>query len=104
MGIYVFYHTEDEDPTWDPPIIQELNDGSFTKHGITKHEVSAHIQEIPENGSDVAHLNILHTDFVIHWLSRLITHTWTANWTPGKNDEKHLAKIDLTQELNFFGK
>eukprot|EP01095_Lingulamoeba_sp_RSL-Kostka_P014192 TRINITY_DN611_c3_g1_i1.p1 TRINITY_DN611_c3_g1~~TRINITY_DN611_c3_g1_i1.p1 ORF type:complete len:504 (-),score=140.15 TRINITY_DN611_c3_g1_i1:42-1553(-) len=102
--IYVFYHSENEDPTWNPPVIPELNDGSFTKHGITKHEVSAHIQEIPENGSDVAHLNILHTDFVIHWLSKFITHTWTANWEPGKNDEKHLAKIDLTQELNFFGK
>ncbi len=41
---------------WRLPDLTEVNDGNFVFHGSFENYVEAHIQEIPENGSDVAHL------------------------------------------------
>ena len=55
------------------------------------HYIAAHIEEISENGADVAHLNALHqpfvgagggVDFADRWLSKLLKHNWLAKWEP----------------------
>jgi len=73
----------------------------WTYHGRTEHHITAHIQEIPENGSDVAHLNILHSQAA--W-SKLLKHHWTGSWKASTAEgEEHLAHIKVTEWLDFFG-
>jgi nitrite reductase/ring-hydroxylating ferredoxin subunit len=42
--IFVWHHADKEEPYWDCPYIEVLNNGAFVYHGHTEHEVSAHIQ------------------------------------------------------------
>ena len=57
--------------------------------GRVVHYIAAHIEEISENGADVAHLSALHqpgvtgggnVNFAETWLSKLLSHKWTATW------------------------
>lgn len=62
----------------------------FFSSSFSCHKISTHLppffSEVPENGADVAHLNILHEPVhpVARWLSSLfaIKHRWTASWEP----------------------
>ena len=62
---------------------------THTHRGRVVHYIAAHIEEISENGADVAHLNALHqpcvaaggsVSFAETWLSKLLQHKWTAKW------------------------
>jgi len=90
---------------WFPPNIEEVNSGRFKWHGCALHQVRAHIQEIPENGPDTAHLNYLHVPLVFQLLHKLgFHHAWTATWEPGKGLEEHLAFMDVVQSVCFVGR
>jgi len=90
--------------TWHPPEVPEIQSDQFAFHGKFENYVEAHIQEIPENGSDVAHLGVLHVPFALRVMP-FITHLWTAEWTASEDqDTLHIANIKLTQTLLFLGK
>jgi len=103
--IYMYYDMLGrlDQPAWVPPDIPQIMDGSFIFHGSFENYVEAHIQEIPENGSDVAHLGVLHVPFIIGWIP-FMSHHWTAVWTAGEAPEEHIANIKLTTSLVVFGK
>jgi hypothetical protein len=42
-------------------------DGGWRFHGRTRHFVSVHIQDIPENGVDIKHFDHLHTPLYVCW-------------------------------------
>lgn len=53
------------------------------------HYINAHIEEIPENGADLAHLPVLHKvgvvagaklDFTASRLANFLTHHWNVKW------------------------
>ncbi len=55
------------------------------------HYITTHLQEISENGADIAHLQVLHEAGVVaganldhktSWLAKLITHHWNVKWEP----------------------
>jgi len=93
--ILIYYDQDGNEPTWKPPEIET----SYHYHGKFEHQVAAHIQEIPENGADVAHLGILHGNFMFKWVP-FIKHKWISTWSPG---EDHCAHIVLKQQLLLFG-
>lgn len=66
------YHCDGRDPEWDIPDIDEISNGEWKYKGRTEHEINCHIQEIPENGADIAHLNYLHLAGINKGLSILI--------------------------------
>lgn len=71
--------------------------------GATSHEIMCHIQEIPENGADTAHLDYLHGSFILDWLTGSVaTHTWDASWQPGAHPNQHLAKIGIDTAIALF--
>jgi len=88
------------------PPIPEIADGSFRLHGSSTHTVRAHIQEIPENGADTAHLNWLHLPIFLDYpiVRQLLQHTWDATWQEGKGVDQHLAHIKLRQGVLCLGK
>jgi len=104
-SIYVWHDAEDRDPQWMVPLIKEIEDKSFRWHGASLHTVRAHIQEIPENGADTAHLNHLHVPFVLRPLQQFFNHKWIGRWEEGKGIDSHLAKITVIHsvETKYLG-
>lgn len=54
----------------------------FRFDGFTENYVNAVLWELPENGSDVAHLPALHAGFIVPALGWAFSHWWDASWTP----------------------
>ncbi|XP_034234039.1 cholesterol 7-desaturase isoform X2 [Thrips palmi] len=100
--IFVWHHAEGDAPSWWPQPVAAIEDGSWAFVGRNEFLVSCHIQEIPENGADVAHLNAVHGPGMVgRGLSR---HLWDAQWTPGADDRPHTATLKLNHQLDLFGK
>jgi cholesterol 7-dehydrogenase len=114
--ILVWFDAEGREPMWAPPAIPGIEEGSWSRRGHTRHTINAHIQEVPENGADVPHLNFLHGPIVLagndlrttHKPSKLnpiswLQHTWDAGWKPGKGDLGHIAFLTLRHGISLFG-
>jgi len=87
-------------------ILQKVVNKSMVFHAFQENHVEAHIQEIPENGSDSAHFGILHVEFrVLKLLKYIFTHEWTCSaWAPCEAPENHKAKFRIGHRLLFFGR
>ncbi|XP_035705129.1 cholesterol 7-desaturase isoform X2 [Folsomia candida] len=111
--IFIWNHAESLDPTWHPDEIPEINLNTWSYRGRSEMRVACHIQEIPENGADPAHLNVLHSDLVLcgdnpkesffSW--NFIKHVWKANWTPNTDDpnRRHEAIVKVNHHIMLFG-
>lgn len=136
--IFFWYHAEQEEPSWRIPVIDELQPseansrnktGSWLFRGRSDYKVNAHIQEIPENGADVAHLAHLHGPSLLlgsslqtvshkcqesdrfsvveNGSAPLLRHHWWVKWTsPELDDEesRHMAVAKLRQHFRLFGR
>jgi len=75
--------------------------------------VNAHIQDIPENGADVSHLSILHSDMALggqyaaqanmSWWNFVGVHKWKAAWKVDEN-QRNVSILDLEHKLEVFRK
>lgn len=109
--IYIWYHAEGSEPSWYPDEIEEIQNGTWTYRGFTQHTINAHIEEIPENGADLNHLDHLHSSPVLsgvdlrhifsHWW-QFARHNWSAEWKP-LEDTKHVGCLQLVTSLSVFG-
>ncbi|XP_011297014.1 cholesterol desaturase daf-36 [Fopius arisanus] len=110
--IFMWYHAEMEDPGWYPEPIAQIADGSYRCQGRNEYHISAHIQEIPENGADWAHLTALHGPAILvnSFLPGLFHHSWTAtDWQPRQSHDgtpgcPHEAYLTLSHDVVLFGK
>ncbi|GFR19047.1 cholesterol 7-desaturase, partial [Trichonephila clavata] len=108
--IFVWHHAEGEEPTWDMPPINPVCTGQWKFRGRTAHEVHCHIQEIPENGADVAHLHQVHSKSVFlgsKWMDgesifNIVSHEWKPVWEPDDH-RPHVGRIQLSQLMKIFG-
>lgn len=112
--IFVWHHSDDQPPNWFPTQSPELSSGKWIYRSMTRHTVNCHIQDIPENGPDVAHLNEIHADSFalggdISWSRRFkelassFGHYWTATWTQRSAPESHIADVSLFNTSKIFG-
>uniref|UniRef100_A0A2S2PDC9 cholesterol 7-desaturase n=1 Tax=Schizaphis graminum TaxID=13262 RepID=A0A2S2PDC9_SCHGA len=112
--VFVWYHAENEAPSWYPTKEVEVTSRGWTYRGRSEHYVNAHIQDIPENGADVAHLSALHGQMALggqyaaqanqslwRWLG---VHEWTASWRADGTRGRHVSALDLQHRLVVFGK
>ncbi|VVC25110.1 Rieske [2Fe-2S] iron-sulphur domain [Cinara cedri] len=109
--IFVWYHVENEEPSWYPPRVKEISEWAY--RGRSEHYVNAHIQDIPENGADVSHLSMLHGDMALGGqyaaqantsLWKIVgTHKWKAAWKVEEN-QKHVSILDLEHKLEILKK
>ncbi len=105
--ILLWHDAENRDIQWYPPFeikADDISNGEFLFHGSSEHFITCHIQDIPENGPDRAHLNFLHKKLILEWIP-MAEHKWDATWQPGneKGKDEHLAYINLTQEMVIAG-
>ena len=42
--IFVWFHAEGAEPSWTPPVIEEIANGKMKYHGMTEHVVNAHVE------------------------------------------------------------
>ncbi|XP_034292210.1 cholesterol 7-desaturase nvd-like isoform X2 [Pantherophis guttatus] len=63
--IMVWYHCDGTSPAWQVAEQEEASSPNWVFRAGTEHFVSVHIEEIPENAADVAHLSFLHNPSVI---------------------------------------
>jgi len=114
--VLVWFDAEEREPYWQPYEVPEIQTGKWSARGFTQHTVNAHIQEIPENGADVPHLNFLHSPIILSGTDLRSTqtgkgptlswaqHTWQASWEPMEEEGKtHIAKLKLTHGITLFG-
>lgn len=93
-----------EIPAWNVPEEHLLKETTELV-GCVEHILAAHIQEVPENGADGAHLLTVHAPFVVSWLSRMVGHEWNFTWTPGSAESRnpHTAVVGMNLGLTIFG-
>lgn len=103
-GMVLLWHdAEGREPSFAIACDAEVVEGRWYRAGVTKCNVNAHIQELPENGADSAHLNILHKAFVWSPATKAgLSHSWAAEWKPSA-DAKHVSEIFLTQGAQLLG-
>jgi len=105
--ILVWHHVDGTSPTWEPNVIPEVDAGVMRLDAKADFVVNAHIQEIPENTADVAHLNVLHH---LPWNIPIVDDhfrvDWQGWWRPGKEEDGdyHAAHVPVTQGIYLFGK
>ena len=102
--VFVWYDEQGRSSAWQVPAVapaEEMAGWRFA--GRTAHEIICHIQEIPENGADTAHLDYLHGGFIIDQISAA-KHTWQASWTPQPYPNTHVAKITVDTAMTLFGR
>jgi cholesterol 7-dehydrogenase len=111
--IFMWHHVDDIDPTWEPEEIEPITRGEWTYRGRTEHYVNSHIEEVPENGADVAHLSQVHGPIMIAGVDLRYTyskwwsfarHDWNGAWNQASDpDKKHIGILDLVHRLELFG-
>ncbi|KAJ9597610.1 hypothetical protein L9F63_011516, partial [Diploptera punctata] len=110
--IFVWYHAEGEPPSWQPMIIPDIHNKKWSYRGRNEFLINAHIQEIPENGGDVAHLNAIHGPslfagsdlrFSERILHRFARHVWTAQWQPHET-KPYQGTMHLHHEVQLLKK
>eukprot|EP00042_Codosiga_hollandica_P029291 m.161041 g.161041 ORF g.161041 m.161041 type:complete len:452 (+) comp53035_c0_seq1:204-1559(+) len=110
--ILIWHDAEGREPYWHPPVIEGILKGEMTCRGEAQHSVNCHIQETPENGADVPHLEYLHGPSIFEGSDlryigkphmKFVCHTWDADWKPGEDDGKHLSHLTLVHSLKIFG-
>lgn len=109
--VYMWHHAEGNEPDWFPPEIPEITSGKWTYRGRIEHIINAHIEEIPENGADVAHLKQLHGPFMASGIDlrtshskywKFVHHDWSGNWEASTED-KHIGVLSLHHTVRLFG-
>jgi len=108
--IHIWYHAEGDEPYWMPPELENITNGNWAYRGRTEHYVNCHIEEIPENGADIAHLQCIHKPFIMGGvdLDKMLQpfwefgeHVWKGSWEP--EEEKHRASMYVQHSLKLFG-
>lgn len=108
--IHIWYHAEETEPDWVPQELENITNGNWAFRGRTEHYVNCHIQEIPENGADLAHLELVHEAVLVagtdittmhNKLFDFGKHYWKAEWK--QDEEKHMGSLWLKHSLHLFG-
>ncbi|XP_041826125.1 cholesterol 7-desaturase nvd [Melanotaenia boesemani] len=110
--ILIWFHCDEEKPQWAVPEQQEITNGQWVYRGRTEHFINAHIEEIPENAGDVAHLDHLHTPSIVSGVDlrytnskiwEFLRHDWKVQWEPESEPNKHCSQMMLKHALTVFG-
>nr|XP_053646047.1 cholesterol 7-desaturase nvd-like isoform X2 [Cherax quadricarinatus] len=111
--IFVWHDAEGRPPQWHLPEVENITRCSWKYRGRTVHHVLAHIQEIPENGADLAHLGHLHVPsifkgsdlrhiFANSQLFDFAKHWWSGEWQVRAAPESHIADLKVTHAFSLF--
>ncbi len=110
--VHIWHHAEDIEPTWTPPELEEITNRTWKCRGRTEHYINVHIEEVPENGSDLAHLPRIHSPSLVAGVDlrycyskiwNFAQHKWTAYWEQEPDPNLHIGTLTLKHSLCLFG-
>ncbi|XP_018017327.1 cholesterol 7-desaturase nvd [Hyalella azteca] len=110
--VFVWHDAEGRPPQWRVPEVAAVATREWRYRGRTEHEVLAHIQEIPENGADIAHLGHLHVPSVFkgadlfsvfssNTFLDVAKHEWRGVWSPMEGEDSHVATVNIEHAFNL---
>ncbi|MBN3323830.1 DAF36 desaturase, partial [Atractosteus spatula] len=111
--VFVWYHCDGVDPTWRIPEQEEITSRAWVYRGRTEHFINAHIEEIPENAADIAHLAHLHTPGIVSGVDlrytnsktwEFVRHDWKVQWAPEPEPSQHCSRMLVKHALTIFGR
>ncbi|CAN7993098.1 unnamed protein product [Ixodes hexagonus] len=109
--LFIWYHAEGEPPSWNLVDSPEISSGLWKAQHRFEHTVHCHMQDIAENGADIAHFNKIHQaswlmtsdKFIktagLSWWGQLVTHSWNATWT----SIGHVASVKVDTSISVLG-
>ncbi|XP_023169551.2 cholesterol 7-desaturase [Drosophila hydei] len=108
--IFVWYSVEGSEIPWDLPKSIEVESNALVYQGRNEFYVTCHIQDIPENGADLAHFKAIHNDNIVTGSSdqknsifgKLGYHQWQASWN--SSADKYIAETKMSHTFDLFGK
>ncbi|KAI9585011.1 hypothetical protein GQX74_006906 [Glossina fuscipes] len=111
-NIFLWYHANPAETPWSLPVIKEIENEEFVFHGRNEFFVNCHIQEIPENGADLAHFKAIHEKSILAGGINSVTsrwkgpgsHHWQAEWKPCESPYKHVARVTLKHSIEMTSK
>jgi cholesterol 7-desaturase len=97
--ILVWFHVDEKEPDWEPPVMPEIDNNEFVRHSHAVYTINVHNQDIFENGGDVAHLSHLHSS-LFPSIAKYFHNEWEASYQPGtkENGDAHIAHITVVQD------
>ncbi|KAK6621630.1 hypothetical protein RUM44_001437 [Polyplax serrata] len=110
--IFVWYHAENEEPSWYPQDLEPIKSKNWICHGRSEFLIACHIQDVSENGGDIAHLNAIHAPnllgghdlrFFERFYLKFMRHMWTGDWQPNAT-ESHMGLMTLNLDTRIFNK
>ncbi|XP_066466996.1 cholesterol 7-desaturase nvd-like [Tiliqua scincoides] len=111
--VAVWYHCDGIDPTWQIPELEKVSSQKWVFRGVTEHFVNAHIEEVPENAADTAHLSFLHKPSFLSGadlrcinskLWSFFKHSWQAEWQPEPKPNTHCSVLNVKHSVTIFGR
>lgn len=75
-NIFLWYHVNPAEAPWPLPVVKEIENEEFVFHGRNEFFVNCHIQEIPENGADLAHFKAVHEKSILAGGINSVTSRW----------------------------
>lgn len=111
-ALYVWFHCDGLEPGWSVPVQNEIQSGEWVFRGDTEHLINCHIQEIPENAADVAHLTHLHSPAILSGTDLRNTrcrrwgfmrHDWKVQWSEEPVPERHCSRMLVNHTLHILG-
>lgn len=125
--VFFWYHAETDkslEPEWTVPELDVISSGQWKYRGRTEYKVNVHIQEIPENGADVAHLAHLHGPSMLGGSdltsidksncpgklngtsAPILHHHWEVGWQGPEHGaaDSHIAVTTIKHDLRLFGR
>ncbi|XP_067616247.1 cholesterol 7-desaturase nvd isoform X2 [Eurosta solidaginis] len=111
-NIFVWYHSESEKIQWELPVITAIENKEIVFHGRNEFFVSCHIQDIPENGADMAHFSAVHRACLLTGmeysdqgiLAKYGKHHWQSVWNATALPISHLAELHLKHYFQLIPK
>ncbi|XP_011194161.1 cholesterol 7-desaturase nvd [Zeugodacus cucurbitae] len=111
-NIFIWYHSESEKILWELPLFTSIENKELVFQGSNEFYVDCHIQEIPENGADLAHFSAVHQTCLFSsgqnpdksLFLKYVQHHWKAAWSILSSSKSHIATLHLTHHLQLFFK
>ncbi|XP_038124189.1 cholesterol 7-desaturase nvd [Cyprinodon tularosa] len=110
--VLIWFHCDGLEPQWSIPEQEEITNGQWVYRGRTEHFINAHIQEIPENGADIPHLDHLHTPGIPSGVDlrytnsktwEFVRHDWKVEWESEPEPNSHCSQMRVNHSLTLFG-
>ncbi|ESN94777.1 hypothetical protein HELRODRAFT_87564, partial [Helobdella robusta] len=109
--IYIWHHSNNRPPAWQPEAIDEVQLKKWTYRGRSEHYVNVHIQEFHEQGTDLYHLTQVYGPsmfaksdlrFLSKWWLKFMFHDWHGAWSRDQ-ERPHVGILKQTHKLLLFG-